>query len=142
MVVPRSALKLASDDEYSLYAVTTFQKHAGEFVSRAREQKWVVREWEKKESGEEREELERVGKEERRVWGECVRLGGTAWGEAGAAWVHVVALRAFVETVLRYGLPLRFVCGLVKVCRGFFFSVPMRSFFGGEVGWVLMGALL
>ena len=141
MVVPRSALKLASDDEYSLYAVTTFQKHAGEFVSRAREQKWVVREWEKKESGEEREELERVGKEERRVWGECVRLGGTAWGEAGAAWVHVVALRAFVETVLRYGLPLRFVCGLVKVCRGFFFSVPVLSFLG-EVGQVLMGALL
>ena len=89
------------------------------FVSRARELRWVLREWEGKESGDEREELDRVAREERRVWGECVRLAGTAWGEAAAAWVHVVALRAFVETVLRYGLPLRFVSGLVKVwCSG------------------------
>ena len=31
------------------------------------------------------------------------------------AWIHVLVLRVFVETVLRYGLPLSFVCGLVKV---------------------------
>jgi V-type H+-transporting ATPase subunit C len=30
-------------------------------------------------------------------------------------WVHVLVLRVFVETVLRYGLPLEFVCGLVLV---------------------------
>lgn len=29
-------------------------------------------------------------------------------------WIHVLTLRVFVETVLRYGLPLEFVCGLVK----------------------------
>ena len=31
------------------------------------------------------------------------------------AWVHVLALRVFVETVLRYGLPLSFVAALVQV---------------------------
>lgn len=29
-------------------------------------------------------------------------------------WIHVLTLRVFVETVLRYGLPLDFVCGLVE----------------------------
>lgn len=56
-----------------------------------------------------------MGKEERKVWGEALRLGRTAWGEAVMAWVHVLALRVFVETVLRYGLPLSFVCGLIQV---------------------------
>ena len=63
--------------------------------------------------------MERVRKEERKVWGEALRLGRAAWSEAVMAWVHVLALRVFVETVLRYGLPLQFVCGLVKVCRSF-----------------------
>ena len=60
-----------------------------------------------------------MGKEERRVWGEALRLGRTGWSDAVVAWVHVLALRVFVETVLRYGLPLQFVCGLVKVCESF-----------------------
>lgn len=37
-------------------------------------------------------------------------------------WAHVAALRVFVETVLRYGLPLEFICALVKV--GFRMSSP------------------
>lgn len=31
-------------------------------------------------------------------------------------WIHVLVLRVFVETVLRYGLPLDFVCALIRVC--------------------------
>ena len=59
-----------------------------------------------------------MAKDEKKVWGEALRLGRTAWGEAVMAWVHVLALRVFVETVLRYGLPLSFVCGLVRVSLG------------------------
>lgn len=29
-------------------------------------------------------------------------------------WIHVLTLRVFAETVLRYGLPLDYVCGLIK----------------------------
>ena len=57
-----------------------------------------------------------MGREERKLWGEVVRLAGTGWGDAVMARTHVLTLRVFVETVLRYGLPLDFVCGLVKVC--------------------------
>lgn len=119
MIVPRSAQLIVSDDEYTLYAVTTFKKHSSEFVHKCRESKWTPRDFKYREGGKEEEqmEIERVGKDERRVWGEALSLGRMAWGEAVMAWVHVLALRVFVETVLRYGLPLQFVCGLVRVCQ-------------------------
>lgn len=117
MVVPRSAQSINSDNEFTLYAVTTFKKHSQEFIHKCRESKWTPRDFKYEEGGgvTEQKELETVGKDERKVWGEALRLGRTAWGEGVMAWVHVLALRVFVETVLRYGLPLSFVCGLVRV---------------------------
>lgn len=125
MVVPRSATFVSQDDEYSLYAVTTFKKHSGEFVHRCREKKWVPRDFKYKEGGreEEEKEVDRVAAEEKKIWGETVRLGRTGWSEAVMAWVHVIVLRVFVETVLRYGLPLDFVCGLLTVC----WNIPLSS---------------
>ena len=118
MIVPRSAQLIDSDDEFTLYAVTTFKKHSSEFIHKCRESKWTPRDFKYKEGGrqEEQKEVERVEKDAMKVKGEALRLGRTAWGEAVMAWVHVLALRVFVETVLRYGLPLQFVCGLVRVC--------------------------
>ena len=118
MIVPRSAQLIDSDDEFSLYAVTAFKKHSAEFIHKCRENKWTPREFKYKEGGREEEEreVERVARDESKIWKESLRLGRTAWGEAVMAWIHVLALRVFVETVLRYGLPLQFVCGLVRVC--------------------------
>lgn len=118
MVVPRSAQLVAEDSDFSLYAVTTFKKHSVEFVHKCREQKWIPRDFKYVEGGkeEERKEVERVGGDERKLWGETLRLGRTAWSEAVMVWIHVLVLRVFVETVLRYGLPLDFVCGLIRVC--------------------------
>ncbi|KIW31554.1 uncharacterized protein PV07_03191 [Cladophialophora immunda] len=116
MVVPRSATFVAQDQEFSLYAVTMFRKHAPEFVHKARERKWIPRDYKYKEGGREEEEKEvkRVEAEEKRVWGETLRLGRTGWSEAVMCLVHVVVLRVFVETVLRYGLPLDYVAVLIK----------------------------
>ncbi|KAL2221157.1 vacuolar ATP synthase subunit C [Thermoascus aurantiacus ATCC 26904] len=116
MVVPRSATLVASDDEFSLYAVTTFKKHSPEFLHKCREHKWVPREFKYVEGGreEEQREVERVGDDAKRLWGETLRLGRTGWSEAVMVWIHVLVLRVFVETVLRYGLPLDYVCALVR----------------------------
>ncbi|KAK8196556.1 Vacuolar ATP synthase subunit C [Zalaria obscura] len=116
MVVPRSSQQLAKDDEFSLFAVTVFKKFSAEFVHKCREKRWTPREWKFAEGGREAEErdLQKLEQEERRVWGEALRLGRTGYSDAVMAWVHVLTLRVFVETVLRYGLPLSFVCGLVK----------------------------
>jgi len=119
MVVPRSSVRIDSDGEFTLYAVTTFKKHSQEFIHKCREKKWIPRDFQYKEGGKEAEqkEIERVAKDEKRLWGEALRLSRTGWGESVMVWVHVLALRVFVETVLRYGLPLQFVCGLVRVSR-------------------------
>lgn len=131
MVVPRSASLISSDDEFSLYAVTTFKKHSPEFIHKCRERKWVPRDFKYREGGkeEEQKEVDRVEADERKLWGEALRLGRTGWSEAVSVWVHVLTLRVFVETVLRYGLPLDFVCGLVKVtdCPSSSPSYPFES---------------
>lgn len=121
-VVPRSAVFVASDDEFSLYAVTTFKKHSTEFVHKVREKKWIPRDYKFKEGGreEEAQEVKKTEAEEKRVWGETLRLGRTGWSEGVMCLVHVLVLRVFVETVLRYGLPLDYVSALVRV--SFFLS--------------------
>ncbi|KAI0402058.1 vacuolar ATP synthase-like protein subunit C 1 [Xylaria palmicola] len=115
-VVPRSAVELAQDDEFVLYAVTTFKKNGAEFLQKCREQKWTPRQYKYVEGGkeEERRELERVSREEKKVWGEALRMVHTGWSESVMIWAHVMALRVFVESVLRYGLPLEFVPALVQ----------------------------
>ena len=116
-IVPRSATKVDSDNEYTLFTVTTFKKYSHDFIHKVRENKWTPRDFTYKEGGdaEEKKELDKTQKEERRLWGEMLRLARTSYSEAVEDWIHVLALRAFVETVLRYGLPLDFVCGIAKV---------------------------
>lgn len=117
MVVPRSAQFISSDDEYTLYAVTTFKKHGQEFVHKSREKKWIPRDFKFKEGGaeEEQKEIKKTEAEEKRVWGEALRLGRTGWSEGVMCLIHVIVLRCFVESVLRYGLPLDSVVALIKV---------------------------
>jgi len=80
--------------------------------------KWTPRDYKYVEGGKEEElkEVERVSRDERKIWGEALRLSRTGWSISVMIWIHVLTLRVFVETVLRYGLPLDFVCGLIKVC--------------------------
>nr|OQO07293.1 hypothetical protein B0A51_16991 [Rachicladosporium sp. CCFEE 5018] len=116
-VVPRSATLLAKDDEFFLYAVTVFKKQSTEFVHKCRERRWTPRDWKFHEGGKEAEdeELRKLEKEERKLWGEALRMGRTGYGDAVVAWMHVLALRVFVESVLRYGLPANFATGILKL---------------------------
>jgi V-type H+-transporting ATPase subunit C len=118
MVVPRSANQLAKDDEFTLFAVTVFKKHSTEFIHKCREKRWTPRDYKYKEGGKEEEakEADQLTRDAQKQWGEALRLGRTGYSESAMIWIHVLALRVFVETVLRYGLPLDFVCGLVQVC--------------------------
>lgn len=117
MVVPRSAVQVAQDEEFVLFAVATFKKHGAEFVQKCREQKWTPRQYKYVEGGreEEQRELDKVTNEERKVCGEALRIARTGWSESVMAWIHVMTLRVFVEAVLRYGLPLDYVSALIKV---------------------------
>lgn len=115
MVVPRSAFEVTHDDEFTLYTTTTFKKHSSEFQQKCRDNKWTPRAYKHVEGGreEEQRELDRVAKEERKVWGEALRLSRTGWSEGVMIWAHLLALRVFVESVLRYGLPLEYSPALI-----------------------------
>ena len=114
MVVPRSAQKISEDSEYVLFSVVVFKKHSVAFTHKAREHKWTPREFSFSATSEEDEVKETKSGEEQvdKLWGETLRLGRTAYSEVVACWMHIKTLRVFVETVLRYGLPLEFVCGI------------------------------
>ena len=58
MVVPRSSTQLAQDEEYALYNVTLFKKVEQQFVQKAREHKFQVREFTYDEAQLERERRE------------------------------------------------------------------------------------
>lgn len=124
-VVPRSAVEVAKDEEFTLFAVVTFKKTSADFVHKCREKRWTPREYKYKEGGKEAEDKEasQLAQDEKKLWGEALRLGRTGYSESAMIWVHVLALRVFVETVLRYGLPLDFVCGLVQVGCPYFHSL-------------------
>lgn len=116
MVVPRSSIQVAQDDEFTLFAVTTFKKTSPEFLQKCREQKWTPRQYKYVEGGKEEEqrELKRVEKEAKKARTEALLIGRTGWSESVMIWAHVMTLRVFVETVLRYGLPLEFVSALIQ----------------------------
>ncbi|GAB5584159.1 V-type proton ATPase subunit C 1 [Prionailurus iriomotensis] len=87
MVVPRSSNVLSEDQDSYLCNVTLFRKAVDDFRHKARENKFI---------------------------GPLVRWLKVNFSEAFIAWIHVKALRVFVESVLRYGLPVNFQAMLLQ----------------------------
>eukprot|EP00842_Homolaphlyctis_polyrhiza_P005955 jgi/Hompol1/6360/HPOL_004962-RA len=110
MVVPRSTQKIAEDDEYALFNVTLFQRVADEFANKARERKFIVRDfkWNPEQLSADKKQLTDLTAAEREQWSTLLRLSKTNFGELYSCWIHVKALRTFVESILRYGLPANF----------------------------------
>jgi V-type H+-transporting ATPase subunit C len=117
MVVPRSSEKIAQDEEYALYNVTLFQRVVDEFTAKAREQKFIVRDfkWNEEQLAQEKEESNRIGASEKEQWSGLLRLCKVNFGETFQCWTHIKMLRLFVESILRYGLPPDFQAILFKV---------------------------
>ncbi|CDH55911.1 atpase v1 complex subunit c [Lichtheimia corymbifera JMRC:FSU:9682] len=111
MIVPRSSVKVAEDNEYGLFSVTLFQRVVDEFTHKAREEKFVVRDFQFDEDAlrKQQQELQETEEIEREQLTELIRLARTNFGEMFSAWAHLKAIRIFVESVLRYGLPPDFL---------------------------------
>lgn len=110
-VVPRSSKLVEADDEYGLWTVTCFRKTAEEFKQKAREARFTVRDWEYDPAGKEAADKSAadVKADFTKKHKSLVRWCTTMFGEAFIAWIHTKALRLFVESVLRYGLPVNFL---------------------------------
>lgn len=116
-VVPRSANKISSDSEFALYGVTLFKKYENQFLTSAREHKWIPRDFEYSDEIIEKmkNEFNIAQKEENSLKNDLMRLSKEAFSEISICWIHIKLLRAFVESVLRYGLPPTFYCYILKL---------------------------
>ncbi|OUM59267.1 hypothetical protein PIROE2DRAFT_21266 [Piromyces sp. E2] len=116
MVVPRSSELIAQDDEYSLFNVTLFKKVVDDFKKACRERKYQVRDFTFDENriSQEQKDLAAISAEEKDQWQTSLRLCKANFGESFSCWMHIKALRVYVESILRYGLPPNFQPMIIK----------------------------
>ncbi|XP_043829249.1 V-type proton ATPase subunit C 1-like [Dromiciops gliroides] len=116
MVVPRSSHLISEDQDNYLCTVTLFRKAVTEFINKAREKKFIVRDFEYNEEQlkAEKEEMNSISTDKKKQFGPLIRWLKVNFSEAFIAWIHVKALRIFVESVLRYGLPVNFQAMLLQ----------------------------
>ncbi|XP_067632392.1 V-type proton ATPase subunit C isoform X1 [Eurosta solidaginis] len=116
MIVPRSSQMITQDTDYCLFNVTLFKKVVEEFKLHARERKFIVRDfvYNEEELAAGKNEITKLITDKKKQFGPLVRWLKVNFSEAFCAVVHVKALRVFVESVLRYGLPVNFQAILIE----------------------------
>ncbi|XP_019865630.1 V-type proton ATPase subunit C [Aethina tumida] len=115
MIVPRSSQLITQDQEYGLFNVSLFKKVVDEFKLHARERKFIVRDftYNEEELAAGKNEITKLVTDKKKQFGPLVRWLKVNFSECFCAWIHVKALRVFVESVLRYGLPVNFQAILI-----------------------------
>jgi len=110
MVVPRSSQLIFQDQDHGLFTVTLFRKAVDDFKTHCRDNRFVVREftYNEEELAAGKNEITKLATDKKKQFGPLVRWLKINFSECFTAWVHVKALRVFVESVLRYGLPVNF----------------------------------
>ena len=122
IVVPRSAKKLFDDgkDEFVLYRFLVIKEGAEYIKAVCRERRWTVRAYtfdpaeEKAEKGRKTD----LATKKKQLWAYLLRWCSTTYAEIFSSWVHLKAVRLYVESVLRYGLPVNFTAMLLEPGRG------------------------
>jgi V-type H+-transporting ATPase subunit C len=126
--VPGSARRISQDQDHLLYTVTLFKKVIDEYKVKCRENKFVlifnlqhnplnssslllrfiVRDFVYDEQMQKagKNERDKLVQEKQRQYGPLVRWLKINFGEIFAAYVHIKALRIFVESVLRYSFSI------------------------------------
>jgi len=109
-VLPRSAKVIIDDGDSKLYTVTVFKRTEDDLKSRLRDMRLVIRDVDLNSlTQESREDTERRANEKRDLENKLNRWCLVNFSEAFSCWMHIKAIRIFVESVLRYGLPPCFV---------------------------------
>jgi V-type H+-transporting ATPase subunit C len=135
-VVPGSLHKVHADDDSVLYVVTILkgQYESGyyendefqhgtkidfvaEFAKACKEKRFMVRDfvWDPTQSSKSSVALEKLEVEVDGMQSALTRWCKNHFGDVFVAWMHVKVVRVFVESVLRYGLPVDFTAVLYKV---------------------------
>ncbi|XP_042244246.1 V-type proton ATPase subunit C 1-B isoform X3 [Thunnus maccoyii] len=113
-VVPRSSRKLYEDKEGGIFSVTLFKRAVCEFKAKAHESKFTVREYSFDLEEKQQQEMKQLRVHKKEQYGIFVRWLKVNFNEVFVAWIHLKALRVFVESVLRYGLPVNYQALLLQ----------------------------
>jgi V-type H+-transporting ATPase subunit C len=119
MIVPRTTELITQDQDYALFSVTLFQKTEDTFRHKCRENKFTVRDFifDEKALANERDKIRELETERQKLHANLVRWLKINFGEVFSASIHIKALRVFVESVLRFGLPVNFVAIVIHPTR-------------------------
>jgi len=112
-VVPRSSEKIDEDAEFHLYSVTLFRRVSEDFKNICRERKFTPRDYSYDPTRTNKADKKKLEADKERIRKGLIRWCKTNFSEAFAAWTHLKAIRVFVESVLRYGLPTNFQAILI-----------------------------
>ncbi|XP_051249467.1 V-type proton ATPase subunit C 1-B [Dicentrarchus labrax] len=116
-VVPRSSRKLYEDGEGGVFSVTLFKRAVCEFKAKAQESKFTVREYSFDLEEKRQQEMKQLSVHKKEQYGTFVRWLKVNFSEVFVAWIHLKALRVFVESVVRYGLPVNYQALLLQTDR-------------------------
>jgi V-type H+-transporting ATPase subunit C len=140
-IAPGSAEQVASDHDYALYRVVVFKRVSDDFRNAARQKGLQVREY--KAPVVSNPELDGVGATPEALTQELrsktVALREwlkDAYGEAFSGLFHLMMVRVFVESVLRYGVPPQYHAAVIQPREKTAAKVRavLASDFGGESG--------
>ena len=120
-VVPRSARRVAEDkDGYVLYALTILKRFEASFRAACKEKRVTVRDFsfDPAAAGAAAAAAAALDVDVGASLGALKETASRKYAEAVGLWLHLKAVRLFVEAVLRFGLPVNFVALLIRLSSG------------------------
>uniref|UniRef100_A0A0N5BTJ2 V-type proton ATPase subunit C n=1 Tax=Strongyloides papillosus TaxID=174720 RepID=A0A0N5BTJ2_STREA len=119
-IVPQSSFLITTDESYNLYTVTLFKIVLDEFKKRCQAKKFIVRDfiYDEETLQNNKGDREKVFQDVRKQYQLLIRWLKINFSELFSAYIHVIALEIFVESVLRYGLPVNFQAAVVRPRKG------------------------
>mmetsp|Transcript_62481 Transcript_62481/g.111037 ORF Transcript_62481/g.111037 Transcript_62481/m.111037 type:complete len:404 (+) Transcript_62481:83-1294(+) len=140
-VVPGSARKfngLDDKDGNTLWRVVMFKSAVDGFKKACREKRITVKDFEYSEDAfkklkSQREQIEESLKRQKEL---VLGLYQAAWSDVMVAWMHIKAMRVFVESVLRFGMPPSFASFMLSPKGD---SVPSRKALADVLGKQVTG---
>jgi len=130
-IVPRSAKRLFDptkvnskggddDDEFILYRIIVMKKGADSYKNLCRDRRFTVRpfKYDPTEDQTQKDKKKLLDKQKTKLWTHIIRWAKTTYSDVFAAWIHIKTMRLFVESVLRYGLPVNFSASIIKPKKG------------------------
>jgi len=118
-VVPKSARQfkgIEDKDGNTLWRVVMFRSAVDGFKKMCREKRFTVRDFEYSKDGYHKLEQQRKSVEEsvKRQRDLVHGLYQASWSDVFVAWMHIKAMRVFVESVLRFGMPPSFAAFILS----------------------------